>query len=190
MSAASSSPYRWRWVALAVSILGMAVLVLEATPRVREALTGAAEWQEAQRRLADARNAPVQLASLRSRRTELQRELAKLPGAAALSPRAVLVSVQAAAADAGVEVNRLEPGAAETDGALERRPLQIAVRGSYDAIGRFVAGMERSSSGAPPIRVVELEVSWADQKVPARSDAPLAATLRAESIRVLHAPPP
>ena len=181
---ASPNPLRWRWIAVAVAVLGALALALEGVPRVREAAAVAGELRAARTRLADAETAPAERLALQVRRRALEARLATLPGAAAVTSRAALTAIQSAAAREGVEVELLEPGAPAADGALERIPFRLRVRGTYQQLGRFVAALEGHVNGVP-LRVLDAEIGWSDGAA-SRGAPPLASEIRLEALRVLR----
>lgn len=171
---------------LALSVLA---LVLEGTPRLREAAAVALELQGARARLSSAETAPAERMALQTRRRALEARLSRLPGTVAVTSRAALTAIQSAAAAEGVEVALLEPGVPEVDGGLERVPFQLRVRGTYHELGRFLAALEAHVQGVP-LRVLEARIAWAPDGRAARRPPPLVADLRLEALRVLRTSTP
>ena len=185
---ASPNPLRWRWIAAAVLALGALAFWLEGIPRLQEAAAVAGELQSARARLAAAETAPADRLALQVRRRALEARLAKLPGAAAVTSRAALTAIQSAAAAEGVEVELLEPGTPAADGALERIPFRLRVRGTYQQLGRFMAALEGHVDGVP-LRILDADIGWAAGGA-SRGAPPLASEIRLEALRVLRSAPP
>ena len=134
-----------RLILLATFVLVLILFAAEIVPRAASLAGRYAALQETSRA---AMPVPHDLARLKASERALRSQLAALSaGAPELDP---LATLSLAAEEAGLSLRSVVPQDRERHGRMTTLPLECEVAGSFHALGRFLARLERS---APLVRV-------------------------------------
>ena len=164
---------RWLAYALAAAVAAVFVFAWVVVPRGGEALEVYRAWTAQVDRIEQAKDWQRDLQRLEARRRIAQARLdslvVRVPSADRMS--VVLERLHEEARSAGVDVREVHPGDRDAADVYVRLPLDLVVRGSYHAVGRFVDALERMEY-LVVVRALSIEPSSterAETSAPSRS---------------------
>ncbi|MEO1633237.1 MAG: type 4a pilus biogenesis protein PilO [Bacteroidota bacterium] len=134
----------WTWAPRLMIGLAVLVVALEVMPRGSSLITEIQAWRADASRVASIETLAEDRGSVRVERAKLARQLAEANTERATTGD-MLGRLDAFAADASVNLTRVEPGLPVVEGAQERVPLAVDLNGRFHDVGDFVADLEASA---------------------------------------------
>lgn len=173
----ASAEVLWTWVPRLVIGLAVLVIALEVVPRASALVGEIRGWRSDTARVTSSETLVQDRARLRAVQARLARELAGISTERATTGD-MLGRLDALAADSEVNLTRVEPGVPVSEGAQERVPLAVDLRGRFHDIGQYVSELEAST-----YRVRRLALTHSAESGVRRSTSTLEATLSLEVVR-------
>lgn len=176
--ASESAEVMWTWAPRLMIGLAVLVVALEVMPRGSSLIAEIRTWRADASRVATLETLEEDRGDVRVERAKLARKLAEASTERATTGD-MLSRLDAFAADASVNLTRVEPGLPLAEGAQERVPLAVDLTGRFHDVGRYVSELEAST-----FQVQRLALTHAsDPRAMQSSSGGLEASLALEIVR-------
>lgn len=172
-----SNEVLWTWAPRLMIGLAVLVVALEVMPRGSSLIAEIRAWRSDAARVASSETLVQDRARLRAERARLASQLAEMSTERATTGD-MLGRLDALAADATVNLTRVEPGTPRSEGAQERVSLAADLTGGFHDIGQYVSELEASAYRVRRLVLTRSTVASARQ-----SARTLKATLSLEVVR-------